>query len=198
MGSLLRASASEKGQLMEGLQGGHENAALEERLEKVFFLDISLVHAGAKRVGWDRIRETGKRQMTQALWSWVGIRILLWGERETIFLSKFKSLDLRKWKQAVFLCLPWWLGGKEATNPANAGDGVQSLGGEDPLAEEMAPPSSVLAWRIPWTEESGGYSPRGHQELDATERPSQWRHTKSFYGCLFSSNSAWEMLNGLS
>ena len=51
MGSLLRASASEKGQLMEGLQGGHEDAALEERLEKVFFLDISLVHAGAKRVG---------------------------------------------------------------------------------------------------------------------------------------------------
>ena len=33
---------------------------------------------------------------------------------------------------------------------------VQSLGGEDPLEEEMATHSSVLAWRNPWTEEPGG------------------------------------------
>ena len=33
---------------------------------------------------------------------------------------------------------------------------VQSLGPEDPLEEEMAIHSSILAWRIPWTEESGG------------------------------------------
>ena len=32
---------------------------------------------------------------------------------------------------------------------------VQSLGGEDPLEEGMATHSSILAWRIPWTEESG-------------------------------------------
>ena len=31
----------------------------------------------------------------------------------------------------------------------------QSLGGEDPLEKEIAGPSSVLAWRIPWTEEPG-------------------------------------------
>ena len=40
----------------------------------------------------------------------------------------------------------------------NAGDaGVRSLGlgGEDPLKEEMATHSSILAWRIPWTEEPG-------------------------------------------
>ena len=40
--------------------------------------------------------------------------------------------------------------------PANAGDvreGVQTLGWEDPLEEEMATHSSILAWRIPWTEE---------------------------------------------
>ena len=30
---------------------------------------------------------------------------------------------------------------------------VQSLGGEDPLEEEMATHSGILAWRIPWTEE---------------------------------------------
>ena len=33
---------------------------------------------------------------------------------------------------------------------------VRSLGGEDPLEEGMATHSSILAWRIPWTEEPGG------------------------------------------
>ena len=33
---------------------------------------------------------------------------------------------------------------------------VRSLGREDPLEEGMATPSSVLAWTVPWTEESGG------------------------------------------
>ena len=33
---------------------------------------------------------------------------------------------------------------------------VQSLGWEDPLEEEMATHSSILAWEIPWTEETGG------------------------------------------
>ena len=32
---------------------------------------------------------------------------------------------------------------------------VQSLGGEDPLEKEMATHSSIIAWRIPWTEEPG-------------------------------------------
>ena len=42
--------------------------------------------------------------------------------------------------------------------PANAGDigdGVQSLDQEDPLKEEMATHSSILAWKIPWPEERG-------------------------------------------
>ena len=39
--------------------------------------------------------------------------------------------------------------------PATRETCVQSLGGEDPLDEEMATHSSVLAWRIPWSEEPG-------------------------------------------
>ena len=39
--------------------------------------------------------------------------------------------------------------------PAVWETGVQSLGKEDPLEKEMATPSSILAWRIPWTEEPG-------------------------------------------
>ena len=48
---------------------------------------------------------------------------------------------------------------KQKNLPAKAGDirdVVRSLGGEDPLEEEMATHSSILAWRIPWTEEPGG------------------------------------------
>ena len=40
--------------------------------------------------------------------------------------------------------------------PANTGEiRVQSLGREDPLEEEMATHSSIIAWRIPWTDEPG-------------------------------------------
>ena len=48
---------------------------------------------------------------------------------------------------------------------------VQSLGQEDPLEKGKATHSSILAWRIPWTEESGGlYSLWGRKELDTTEQ----------------------------
>ena len=47
---------------------------------------------------------------------------------------------------------------------------VQSLGWEDPLEEGMVTLSSILAWRIPWTEEPGGHSPWGCKESDMTEQ----------------------------
>ena len=40
---------------------------------------------------------------------------------------------------------------------------VQPLGGEDTLEEGMATHSSILAWRIPWTEELGGLQSMGLQ-----------------------------------
>ena len=47
---------------------------------------------------------------------------------------------------------------------------VQSLVWEDPLEKGLATQSSILAWRIPWTEESlVGYSPWGRKESDTTE-----------------------------
>ena len=45
---------------------------------------------------------------------------------------------------------------------------VQSLGWEDPLEKEMAIHSSILAWRIPWTEEPARLQSLGSQELDTT------------------------------
>ena len=47
---------------------------------------------------------------------------------------------------------------------------VQSLSREDPLEKEMATHSSILAWRIPWTEELGGLQSTGRKESDTTER----------------------------
>ena len=47
---------------------------------------------------------------------------------------------------------------------ANAGDTVRSLGREDPLEEEMATHSSILAWEIPWTEELSELRSIGLQE----------------------------------
>ena len=43
---------------------------------------------------------------------------------------------------------------------------VRFLGWEDPLEEEMAAHSSVLAWRIPWMEEPGGLPSTGSQRSD--------------------------------
>ena len=43
---------------------------------------------------------------------------------------------------------------------------VRSLGQEDPLGEGMENHSSILAWKIPWTEEPGGLQSIGQKELD--------------------------------
>ena len=58
--------------------------------------------------------------------------------------------------------------------PAMQQTWVQSLGQEDPLEEGMATHYSILAWRIPWTEEPGGLQShqglQGCKESDTTER----------------------------
>ena len=47
--------------------------------------------------------------------------------------------------------------------PAMQETQIQFLAQEDPLEKEMAARSSILAWRIPWTEALAGYSPWGHK-----------------------------------
>ena len=49
---------------------------------------------------------------------------------------------------------------------------VRSLGQEDPLEKEMATHSSILAWRVPWTEEPGRLQFTGRKDSDTTE----WLH----------------------
>ena len=64
--------------------------------------------------------------------------------------------------------------------PANAGDSgdaalISVLG--RPLEKEMATHSSILAWKMPWTEEPGRLHPWGGKELDMTERVHTHTHT---------------------
>ena len=49
--------------------------------------------------------------------------------------------------------------------PAMQETWVRSLGWEDPLEKEMTTHSSILAWRIPWTEEPGGLQSMGSQRV---------------------------------
>ena len=55
-----------------------------------------------------------------------------------------------------------------------------SLGWDDPLEKDMATLSSILAWRIPWTEEPSGLQSRGNQELGRTKQLSLlFSHTRN-------------------
>ena len=65
-------------------------------------------------------------------------------KQENIYLLKFMVENLG---------FPGDSDSKEST--CNAGDSVQSLDQEDPLEKRKAPHSSILAWKIPWTEEPG-------------------------------------------
>ena len=62
---------------------------------------------------------------------------------------------------------------------------VQFLGWEVPLEKEMATHSSILAWRIPWTEESGRVQSMGSQESDITEATQPTCTHLFLYPCVF-------------
>ena len=77
--------------------------------------------------------------------------------------------------------------------PAMQETQVQPLGWEDPLEKEMVIHSSILAYRLPWTESLAGYSPWELKEWDTTERlhyhsrltnnvtvSSEWQSTQSY------------------
>ena len=64
--------------------------------------------------------------------------------------------------------------------PANVGDirNMSSiLGWEDPLEEEMATHPSILAWRIPWTEEPGGLQSTGESQTQLSDQHFHFSHS---------------------
>ena len=69
---------------------------------------------------------------------------------ETVFLYLRASLVVQRLKHLPAMWETW----------------VRSLGQEDPLEKEMATHSSILAWRIPWTERLGGLQSTGHNRTE--------------------------------
>ena len=64
-----------------------------------------------------------------------------------------------RFKMHRYIRLKGWLSGKESK--CNAGDPGLILGEEDSLEKGVAAHFSILTWRIPWTEESGGLQSMG-------------------------------------
>ena len=68
----------------------------------------------------------------------------------------------------------WQHGSVVKNPPAKAGDsgeaGLIPVGWDDPLEQKMATHSSILAWKIPWTEESSGLQSMGSKGSDTTEQ----------------------------
>ena len=77
-------------------------------------------------------------------------------------------------------------GGSVVKNPpANAGEtGDAGSVPEDPLKEEMATHSSVLAWRTPWTEKPGGLQSMGSQRVRLSDRSHTRRHMERCFTAL--------------
>jgi len=105
----------------------------------------------------------------------------LWLEgADNPFLSQIQSLVLLS--NSLFEGFP--LGGASGKDPrlpmqAMWATEVRSLGLEDSLEKEMATHSSILAWRIPWTEEPGGLQSMGSQESDTTWQLNHHHHSLS-------------------
>ena len=82
-------------------------------------------------------------------------------------MAKKRPLDSKQFFEIYILIkdngFPWWLSGKES--PFNAGDVGSSPRSGRSLEEGMAAHSSILAWRIPWTEELGGLQSMGSQRV---------------------------------
>ena len=78
-----------------------------------------------------------------------------------------------------FWGFPRWLSGKEST--CNANTQVWFLSQEEHLEKEMATHSSVLAWKIPWTEEAGGLQSMGLQRIRHNLASKQQQQTMKFW-----------------
>ena len=90
------------------------------------------------------------------------------------FMTTGKTIALTRWTfvgkvmSLLFNMLPMLLirlAQRVKCLPAMQETRVRSLGWEDPLEKEMATHSSILAWKIPWTEEPGGLQSMGSQRV---------------------------------
>ena len=109
-----------------------------------------------------------------------------------IFIQTFSHADQEPWEDLLFvISFCPLLRSVQASQvplavknpPADAGDVGRSQGWEDPLEEGMVTHSSVLVWRIPWTEEPGGLQPMGSHRVGH-----DWSHFARMHAHMFSSS----------
>ena len=105
-------------------------------------------------------------QTTIPLWAWdISIREKKRLEQALHHLQRYSSAR-RPIPASLVVALGVSLVVQTVKNlPANVGDWVRSLGWEDPLEKRMTTHSTVLAWRIPWTEEPGRLQSVGSQRV---------------------------------
>ena len=118
--------------------------------------------------GWKMVQKSYGEKCLSGLWS---LTIILGREKffEIIGNAYQKYLPLiSHFLCSTDLCL---VAQMVKNPPAVQETWVQSLGWEDLLEKRMAADASILAWRIPWTEELGElHSPGGHKQSDTTEQ----------------------------
>ena len=82
------------------------------------------------------------------------------------YLKFIKQLTKFKYFLSSYLGFPGGISDRESTCQFRRHETwVQSLGRKDPLEEEVVTDSSILAWRIPWTEEPGRLQSTGSQRV---------------------------------
>ena len=131
----------------------------------------------AEGEGDDRGWDGWMASPTQWTWVWVNSGSLVmdreaWHASVHAVAKSQTGLSFRQdWATELNLItmFPWWLSSKEsACSAGDTRDTRPILSQEDPLEKEMATHSSILAWEITWTEESGGPQSMGSQESDLT------------------------------
>ena len=124
---------------------------------------------------WERLKAGGEgddrgwdgwmASLTQWTWVWVNSGSWWWTGRPGVLQSMGLQRVGHDWATGLTELKCYWWGfpsgasGKGCVWQETQETWAQSLGQEDPLEEEMATYSSILAWRIPWTEEPGGLHP---------------------------------------
>ena len=92
------------------------------------------------------------------------------------------SLPKEVLKTYIIMVLPWWLRWYRFCLPMQEMQ-VQTLVWEDPLEQEMAAHTSILAWKIPWTEEPGGLQSvelhRVRHDLVTEQQPQSWHQVQN-------------------
>ena len=90
-----------------------------------------------------------------------------WGSHLSLFSLSFLIFETRNNTCGASQVMQWW--SIHLLIQEMQETWVRALGREDPLKEETATHSNILVWKIPWIEETGGYSLWGLKESDMTE-----------------------------